>query len=688
MKRLSIFSPTAVGLVLCVLSCRGAAQAATLSVGPTGTYPAPCAAMLAAHKGDTIQVDAAGSYNGDVCVIKADNLTIQGNNGRPHIDAAGNIAAGKAIWVFEGDNIVVENIEFSGAVDYSSNGAGIRFEGTNLTVRNCYFHDNQDGLLTNEDKIGTILIEYSEFAYNGKGDGESHNLYVNHADNFTFQHNYSHHSKIGHLLKSRARLNYILYNRLSDEASGTGSYEIDLPSGGTAYVIGNVIEQGPNSPNFTMLAYMEEANSKTNYPNPKHDLYVVNNTFVNDQTSLFSTFIKIDPSDAVPVVVSNNIFAGIGTIITQARARLNGNISGVDPQFNDPADYDYTLMPSSPAIAAGDFPGFGRTYALTPTQEYVHASCSMGRTDASLLDVGAHQFGNGQPVQCSSYTGTSGASPSLSLSQQTVVAGDAAQAMVTLSAAAPSAGLPVTLMSANPAVTETLTATVPAGQTTMTLTVPTTWVASSTPVNVFAYGAGNSISTPLTITPAAPNPVGFTQLTNNLITFNANLSGPAPVGGATLVLTSSDYTLLLPPATVTVPQGTLSGPFNVLVGQVTVVTPVTMTATWNGVSTSQTINVTPTSLNWLGVNPASVEGGKTSNLNISLNGVGIIGGLPVILTSSNPLVAPVPPVGVVPPGSNNVLIPCVTLPVTQVTSVTITASFNGVSFSQTLTVNP
>jgi hypothetical protein len=63
------------------------------------------------------------------------------------------------------------------------------------------------------------------------------------------QYCYSHHANVGHLLKSRALINYILYNRLSDELTGTSSYELDLPSGGTSYVIGNVIEQGPNSQN-------------------------------------------------------------------------------------------------------------------------------------------------------------------------------------------------------------------------------------------------------------------------------------------------------------------------------------------------------------------------------------------------------------------------------------------------------
>lgn len=127
----------------------------------------------------------------------------------------------------------MENIEFSGCAVPDKNGAGIRQEGANLTVRSCYFHDNENGILAGTVKNGPIWIEYSEFGYNGNGDGYSHNLYINNVDTLIFQFNYSHHAKIGHELKTRAHVNYILYNRLSDEVTGTASRNIDIPNGGT-----------------------------------------------------------------------------------------------------------------------------------------------------------------------------------------------------------------------------------------------------------------------------------------------------------------------------------------------------------------------------------------------------------------------------------------------------------------------
>jgi len=372
----------------------GAASAATLQVGPGKQFATPCAALAVAANGDTIQIDPV-LYSGDVCAFSQSNLTIQGVNGRAHIDANKKSAQGKGIWVPSGNNVTIENIEFSGATSTSKNGAGIRAEGVNWTVRNCYFHDNQDGILESNIAGSNILIEYSEFARNGYRDGMSHNLYIGHAGSLTFQFNYSHDSVVGHLLKTRAATNYILYNRLSDE-SGTGSYEIDIPNGGTSYVIGNLIEQGVHSQNSTILSYLEEG---VNSLNPGMDVYVVNNSFVNDLTS--GTFVVLGAADTVPAVIKNNIFVGPGTLTNQTGAVLANNFSG-NPLFVNQANYDYHLTAGSPAINAGTNPGSANGYSLTPVYEYVHPACGEGRmTVGAAIDIGAYEYGGaGSPLVC------------------------------------------------------------------------------------------------------------------------------------------------------------------------------------------------------------------------------------------------------------------------------------------------
>jgi hypothetical protein len=115
-------------------------------VGRDKPFATPCAAIAVSAPGDIIEIDA-DLYRRDVCVIRTNELTLRGVNGRAHLEAADASAQGKAIWVIKGNDVVVENIEFSGASVRDQNGAGIRAEGRNLTVRNCYFHDNQDGIL-------------------------------------------------------------------------------------------------------------------------------------------------------------------------------------------------------------------------------------------------------------------------------------------------------------------------------------------------------------------------------------------------------------------------------------------------------------------------------------------------------------------------------------------------------------
>jgi hypothetical protein len=372
-------------LALGVLSAPGA-RAATRAVGQGKTYAKPCAAIAAAQDGDVIEIDA-GTYAGDVCAVARNGLTLRGVGGRAHLDAAGAASGGKGTWVIQGNDTTVENIEFSGAQVPDKNGAGIRQEGNGLVVRNCYFHDNEDGILSGGS--GEILVEGSEFANNGAGDGYSHNMYIGHEKKFTLRWSYSHHSKIGHLVKSRADQNFILENRIMDEADGTGSYEIDLPNGGTSFVIGNLIQQGPNTQNSVILAYAEEGAT-----NSSADLYVVNNTFVNDRGS--GTFLQLATA-AAPAVVRNNIFLGGGTVTSQAGA-VAGNFTTGDPLLVDRAGFDYHLQAGSPCVNAGVDPGAAGAMSLTPLFQYVHPESRETRTSIGVIDIGAYELGGGTPA--------------------------------------------------------------------------------------------------------------------------------------------------------------------------------------------------------------------------------------------------------------------------------------------------
>ena len=362
-------------------------NAATLQVGPGKTYSTVRAAAPAAQNGDVVLIDA-GVYSGDVTSWNASNLTVRGVGGRPHMRANGANEAGKGIWVVNGNNFTAENIEFSGSTVPDGNGAGIRNDTSGyLVVRNCYFHDNQNGILGGAD---SMLIEYSIFDHNGSGDGRTHNMYI-WGRSVTVRYTYSHRANVGHNLKTRGQNNFILYNRIMDESDGTASYSIDVPDCGRTYVIGNVIEQGPNSDNSGIISYGAE--SATN----AQELYVVNNTIVNNR-SAGGTFLQVVGS--ATTTVRNNIFYGAGTPWSGGTVTASNNY--VEPAYNNSprfaatGSYDFHLTSASPAsvLNAGVALGLGGGFALTPTGEYVYDAQGRSRPLAGVLDLGAFEYGS------------------------------------------------------------------------------------------------------------------------------------------------------------------------------------------------------------------------------------------------------------------------------------------------------
>jgi hypothetical protein len=380
--------------ILLAAACAANASAATLSVGAGKTYAAPCAAFAVAKDGDTIEITGNTTYSGDVCTVARSNLTIHGVNGRPKIDAAGRNAAGKGIWVVTGSNNTVDNVEMFGARVTDGNGAAVRLEGTSLTLRNVFFHDNENGLLTGANTNSDVLIEYSEFGHNGRGDGQSHNLYVGHVKSLTFRYSYSHDANVGHNLKSRANTNTIVYSRFSSlapgqtgsTAAGQPSYEINLPNAGTAYIIGNVIQQPAVSKNTGMVTFGEEGAS-----NPTQDLYVINNTFLNDNPDK-GTFLFISGNVTKPALIQNNIFSGTGTLSSQASAVQKTNFRSVAAGFVNRAVYDLHPTETALVINAGTNPGTSASgVSLAPVAQYKATAAGEARPVTGTLDIGAYE---------------------------------------------------------------------------------------------------------------------------------------------------------------------------------------------------------------------------------------------------------------------------------------------------------
>jgi len=385
-------------LVVAMLGCRVGLPAtttkqATIQVGPDRELKFPSQAAKIAVDGAIIEIDA-GDYPGDSAVWRQNDLTLRGVGGRAHLRSGGATAQDKAIWVIKGNNTRVENIEFSGARVKDHNGAGIRQEGAGLTVVGCSFHDNENGILSGRNPESDIIVERSEFSNNGFGDGRTHNMYIGHARSFTLRNSYVHHAKVGHQVKSRAASNYILYNRIMDEQSGTSSYAIDFPEAGTAFVIGNLIQQGPHTENSSLVNYARKSGPQ------EGRLYFVNNSVVNERHS--GIFIRNNGPESA--LIANNIFAGRGPVL-QGPGQIEGNLlvlataggSSAENRvaatagFVDAPDYDYRLTAASPAIDAGIDAG-NASFTLTPEAEYVHPAETKPRPNVGTLDIGAFEF--------------------------------------------------------------------------------------------------------------------------------------------------------------------------------------------------------------------------------------------------------------------------------------------------------
>jgi hypothetical protein len=301
---------------------------------------------------------------------------------RPVLDANGSCKSGKGIFIVTGTDTTIQNLEFKNTRNTTDkNAAGIRQEAANLIVTNCYFHDNDEGILANSVSGSAILVETSEFNYNGYGDGYSHNTYIGAVDSFTLRYCYLHNAYAGHEVKTRAAVNYILYNRIGNEG-GNGSYEIQPANGGTTYIIGNQIEQSSTGTNGTIIYYGSEGSS------PDMHLYVVNNTFVNNRG--ICTF--VNNASATSALLENNIFQGTGTVLVGSGTQTT-NLATANANLQNPASYDFHLTAGSAgAIDAGTTPGTGvNGFDMNPTLQYLHPCSYESRPVNGTIDIGAYE---------------------------------------------------------------------------------------------------------------------------------------------------------------------------------------------------------------------------------------------------------------------------------------------------------
>jgi hypothetical protein len=282
----------------------------------------------------------------------------------------------------------------------------------------------------------------------------------------------------------------------------------------------------------------------------------------------------------------------------------------------------------------------------------------------------------------------------ISLTPQTVFPGDAVQGQVTLAAPAPAGGIAISFVSSNTAMIPAPAAiTVAEGQTTATFSLvnnaPAT-IAAATLVKIFASDGTISQYGTITILPVVKVASVYGGAVQGGYTVNGSVSltSPAQAGGATVVLTSSNPAVAAVPATITIPQGSISQSFAITTTAVQTATSVPITAAFNGGSATGTTIVNPAPIVALAaVSAGSATGGQTALIvNITLTNAAGAGGASVTLVSDDPAVAGT--VAAIPPGYASASFALTTTTVTANTTVHITATYNGTSLVATGTVKP
>lgn len=410
-------------LVLAVLTVQAFAE--TIKVGPSEANTTISAVASTLKPGDVVEVtgDIVDSMRLSASGAKDNPIIIRGvGDRRPKIDfnkARNGIET-------RGDYYLLENLELTNA-----SSRGIFHVSHGITVRNCYFHDNNNGIMGADDpNTGDITIEYCEFFRNGGGI-YAHQMYLaswKPGATAIVQFNYIHDSSGGVNIKSRMPHNIIRYNWIENAAN----YECDIVDSDQAPMaatlrpmntefIGNVVitnAQGGN-PHHKMNFGSDQPRS----PGTEGTFTIANNTFVlrrsSDEIHMFriggkvkeaffynNVFVAPDVPSFRVVVIEDTAaepgepgsagrlgkLVGSGNFIASGcldvPAQFAGTVRADSAGFADLKAFDFSLAPGSPCVGAGDKSASMAAH-FSPVRAKVDAGKGAKRPAGDKMDIGA-----------------------------------------------------------------------------------------------------------------------------------------------------------------------------------------------------------------------------------------------------------------------------------------------------------
>ncbi len=161
---------------------------------------------------------------------------------------------GKAALVLRGQASTVDGVIFQNIRVPDGNGAGIRLESGNLTVRNSLFRNSEEGILTSDYDGGQVMIDKSTFRRLGRCDRDldcAHGVYIGRLANLVVTNSRFDQGDGGHYLKTRTARVTITGNSFDDSGGRLTNYMIDLSNGASGVISGNEMVQGKDKDNWS-----------------------------------------------------------------------------------------------------------------------------------------------------------------------------------------------------------------------------------------------------------------------------------------------------------------------------------------------------------------------------------------------------------------------------------------------------
>jgi len=283
-------------------------------------FPTLGEALAAVRPGGLVQLPAREI--GEAAIVRTPDVTIRG---QPGSHFRGLAAEGKAAIVVKAPNVTLEGFECSGIAVPDRNGACVRAEGGDLTLRRVHFHDSEQGLLA-APKDARILVEDSLFERLGK-DGLAHGIYVNDGILIIRRSRFLSGTGQGHEIKSRARQT-VIEDSVIASLDGADSRLIDLPNGGDVTIRRSILQEGPLSANGDAISFGVEG-----YRDYRHRFRLIGSVVLMERIGR-SRLLNMAPGGPIPIL-QDNVLVGIGAAVfanEQNRYYADRRSAGMEPE--------------------------------------------------------------------------------------------------------------------------------------------------------------------------------------------------------------------------------------------------------------------------------------------------------------------------------------------------------------------